>query len=159
MFSLPLQDLDVRAVITNVFFVRKIEVLGPVKSQISCDVLYQACTRQKVLLGGILSLTRSWIKKVKKLNEESKILPNRPFLDLWTWITPMVVDIASNGESCGRGGEAWYYPIRISLSVFSRATSGGARTWGKQNMGCRREMVLGLLRMSIIYDAVYTYPI
>ena len=65
MLSLPLQDLDVRAVIINVFFAEKIEVLGPVESQISCDVLYQACTRQ-----------------MKKLNEESKILPNRPFLDL-----------------------------------------------------------------------------
>ena len=75
------------------------------------------------------------------------------------WITPMVQDVASNRESCGRGGEAWYYPIRISLSVFSRATSGGARTWGKQNMGYRREMALGLLRVSIIYDVVYTYPI
>ena len=69
----------------------------------------------------------------------------------------MVVDVASNRESCGRGGEAWYYPI--SLSVFSRATSGGARTWGKQNMGYRREMALSLLRVSIIYDVVYTYPI
>ena len=71
----------------------------------------------------------------------------------------MAVDIAGNRESCGRGGEAWHYPIRTSLSVFSRATSGGARTWGKQNMGYRREMGLGLPRVSIIYDVVYTYPI
>ena len=71
----------------------------------------------------------------------------------------MVVDIAGKRGSCGRRGEAWYYPIGISLSVFSRATSGGARTWGKQNMGYRREMALGLLRVSIIYDVAYTYPI
>ena len=71
----------------------------------------------------------------------------------------MVVNIAGNRGSCDRGGEAWCYPIRISLSVFSRATSGGARTWGKQNMGCRREMALSLMRVSIIYDVVYTYPI
>ena len=59
VLSLSLQDLDFRAVITNVFFAEKIEVLGPVKSQISCDALYQACTRQKVLLSGILSVARS----------------------------------------------------------------------------------------------------
>ena len=75
------------------------------------------------------------------------------------WITPMVEDIAGKRGSRGRGGEAWHYPIRISLSVFSRATSGGTRTWGKQNMGYHGEMVLGLLKVSIIYDVVYTYPI